>query len=185
MLSRMVGLFLMLGSAAYAAAQTTNATVTGFLTDTLSGRSGATALNVESAKRNVASGKAKYAIYDEKTQKLYILACVTPASAVPTFDDHRCVEQYLGQRVKITGTLSPTPLTRAGQSYAPDAVATPIKSDGNPDQSNTARMVSGDPTAPSGQGPARVQGHRKALDTSTPIAGVLTISSVEPAPIPA
>ena len=103
-----------------------------------------------------------------------------------TFDDQRCVEQYLGQRVKITGTLSPAPLTRAGQSFAPDAVATPIKSDGNPDQSNAARMVSGDPAAASGQGAARVQGHRKALDVSTPIAGacpepaerVLTISSV-------
>jgi hypothetical protein len=58
---------------------------------------------VESAKRNVASGKAKYAIYDEATKKLYILACTTPASAVPTFEDQRCVEQYLGQRLKITG----------------------------------------------------------------------------------
>ena len=40
--------------AALLAAQTTTVTVTGFLTDTLSGRSGATSLNVESAKRNVA-----------------------------------------------------------------------------------------------------------------------------------
>jgi hypothetical protein len=59
-----------------------------------------------------------------------------------------------------------------GQSYAPDAVATPVKSDGNPDQTNTARMVTGDPSAAAGQGAARVQYHRKALDVSTPIGGV-------------
>ena len=160
MRNKLLTLILLGFAAAQALAQTTSVTATGFLTDTLSGRTGANALNIESAKRNVASGKAKYALYDEKSQKLYLLACVTPTSAVPTFDDQRCVEQYLGQRVKITGTLSTTPLTRAGQSYAPDAVATPVKSDGNPDQSNTARMVSGDPAAASGQGPARVQGHR-------------------------
>ncbi len=158
------------GSLTSLTAQTSGSvSATGYITDTLSGRSGATALNVEAAKRNVSSGKAKYAIYDERTQKLYILACVTPASAVPSFAEQTCVEQYLGQRLKITGTLSTAPLTRAGQSFAPDAVATPIKSDGNPDQSNTARMVSGDPAAASGQGAARVQGHRKALDSSTPV----------------
>lgn len=173
MRSKLLAPILIAFVAVPAAAQTTTVTVTGFLTDTLSGRSGATALNVESAKRNVASGKAKYAIYDEATKKLYIL------------DPQDTAVTYLGQRVKITGTLLPTPLTRAGQSYAPDAVAAPIKSDGNPDQSNAARLVSGDPTAPAGPGAARVQGHRKALDTSTPIAGVLTISTIEPAPIPA
>jgi len=167
----MIGLILLLGCAALAAAQTTTVTVTGFLTDTLYGQKGANAQHIDCAKRSVASGKAKYAIYDEATKKLYIL------------DPQDSAVAYFGQRVKITGTLSTTPLTRAGQSYAPDAVATPIKSDGNPDQSNTARMVSGDPSASSEQGAARVQGHRKALDTSTPIAGVLTISSIDPAPI--
>ncbi len=163
---------ILIGLAAIVAVeQTSTVTVTGFLTDTPSGRSGATALNVESAKHNVASGKAKYAIYDEATRKLYILAPQDTAVA------------YLGQRVKITGTLSASPLTRAGQSYAPDAVATPKDSSGNADQSNAARMVSGDPSAPAGPGPAHVQTHNKALDYSTPIAGVLTISSVQAAPL--
>ncbi|MBI3485116.1 MAG: hypothetical protein HY012_08200, partial [Acidobacteria bacterium] len=111
MRSKLLAPILIAFVAVPAAAQTTTVTVTGFLTDTLSGRSGATALNVESAKRNVASGKAKYAIYDEATKKLYIL------------DPQDTAVTYLGQRVKITGTLLPTPLTRAGQSYAPDAVA--------------------------------------------------------------
>lgn len=171
MRSRLLVLMLV-GSIGVLAAQVTNSvSATGYITDTMCGQKGANAQHTDCAKRSVASGKAKYAIYDEATKKLYIL-------------QGSGIEQYLGQRVKIIGTLSTTPLTRAGQSYAPDAVATPIKSDGNPDQANTARMVSGDPAAASGQGPARVQGHRKALDTSTPIAGVLTISSVAPAPIP-
>ena len=61
-----------------------------------------------------------------------------------------------------------------GQSYAPDAVATPVKSDGNPDLTNppAADMVTGDPSAAAGQGAARVQNHRKALDVSTPIGRV-------------
>lgn len=171
-------ILILVGSLGALAAQVTNSvSATGYITDTLCGAKGANAQHIDCAKRTVASGKAKYAIYDEATKKLYILQGSGASGA--------SIEQYLGQRVKITGTLSTTPtsgepgrtITRAGQSYAPDAVATPIKSDGNPDQSNTARMVSGDPAAPSGQGAARVQSHRKALDVSTPIAGVLTISS--------
>jgi hypothetical protein len=154
---------ILVGSLSVLAAQVTNSvSATGYITDTLCGQKGANAQHIDCAKRSVASGKAKYAIYDEATKRLYIL------------DPQDTAVAYLGQRVKITGTLSTTPLTRAGQSYAPDAVATPIKSDGNPDQSNTARPAERDgPSAAAGQGPARVQGHRKALDTSTPVAGVL------------
>jgi hypothetical protein len=88
--------------------------------------------------------------------------------------------------VRITGTLSASPITRAGQSYAPDAVAAPKDASGNADQSSAAprlvgaaRTVTSDPSAPAGQGSPRAQQHRKALDTTTPVAGVLTISSVE------
>jgi hypothetical protein len=202
----------------------------GFLTDTLSGRVGATGQHGELSKRNVASGKAKYAIYDEKSKQLYILACTAPSGQSPASSgteqavssqlsavnepseatshespsasdppaagvsseewknlDQRCVEQYLGKRVRITGTVSASPITRAGQSYAPDAIAAPKDASGNADQTSAARTVSGDTNASAGQGSARVQHHasvasgagRGAQDTSTPVAGILTISSVE------
>ncbi|MCL4522882.1 MAG: hypothetical protein M1453_13785 [Acidobacteria bacterium] len=120
---------------ALAAQTTTGISATGYITDTLCGAKGANSQHIDCAKRSVASGKAKYAIYDEATKRLYIL-------------QGSGIEQYLGQRVKISGTLNSSPLTRAGQSYAPDAVATPKDSAGNADQSNAARMVTGDPAAP-------------------------------------
>ena len=175
MRSRLFVLIIVSSLGALAAQVTNSVSATGFITDTLCGAKGANALHIDHAKRSVASGKAKYALYDEATKKLYIL----DGSASLTTGPQGSIEQYLGQRVKITGTLSTSPLTRAGQSYAPDAVAAPKDSAGNADQSNAARTVSGNPSAPAGQGPARVQGHRKALDISTPIPGVPTISSVE------
>jgi len=148
-------------------------TVTGYVTDTLCGARGANHLHAEHARRSVASGKAQYAIYDERTRQLYIL------------EDKAAAEQWLGQRVRITGTLGVSPLRRAGQSYAPDAVAT-VK-----DARGTQVPVSGDasrtglaPGTPLSAGAAssaptpRVQTHAKALDSATPVAGVLSISSV-------
>ena len=67
---------------------------TGWVTDTRCGAKGANALHVDCAKRNVASGKGKYALYDKQTRKLYVLE--QQEMAVP----------YLGQRVQITGTVS-------------------------------------------------------------------------------
>lgn len=88
----------------------------GLITDTFSGRSGPTALNVESVKRKFASDEAKFTSCANATWRLGIPACTTPASAVDTFDDQRCVARYLGQRLKITGEYSTASLTRAGQS---------------------------------------------------------------------
>jgi len=116
-------------------------TVTGFVTDTLSGRHGANALHVAAAKRNVASGMAQYALYDEKTHKLYILASQDLAVA------------YLGQRLKITGTLASTPLNHASQMVNPNT--------------NAVMNFYNQP----GQ------------DSSTPIAGILTIVSMTQAPL--
>ncbi len=109
---------------------------TGWVSDTLCGVKGANAQHVECAKRTVASGKAKYALYDEARKKLYILEPQETAAA------------YAGQRVKVNGTLSFSPLERAGESLDP--------------KSN------------------QVVTHAKALDSSTPIGGILTISSIEP-----
>ena len=92
------------------AQSTGEVTVTGFVTDTWCGRKGASEKHAEHARTAVASGKAQYAVYDEATRKLYLLDAQTAAP-------------YAGQRVKVTGTLSATLLRRAGQSYAPDAVA--------------------------------------------------------------
>ena len=63
------------------------------------------------------------------------------------------IEQYLGQRVTITGTLSATPVKRAGQKLDPAS----------------GEVVRHTPRAGA------------PLDTSTPVAGVLTVASIEPA----
>jgi hypothetical protein len=67
-------IILALLSSNFLRAQSYQISVTGFVTDTLSGRRGANALHVDAAKRAVASGMAQYALYDEKTHKLYIIA---------------------------------------------------------------------------------------------------------------
>jgi hypothetical protein len=82
-------------------------TVTGFITDTLSGKRGANELHAEAAKRNVAAGMAKYALYDEATMKLYILEPQDLASA------------HLDKRVTVTGAMYLQPMQHAGQHVNP------------------------------------------------------------------
>jgi hypothetical protein len=109
--------------------------VTGFLTDTLSGRHGANALHIDAAKRNVAGGMAQYAVYSMKTHKLYIIQPQDTAAA------------YLGQQVKVTGTLTLSAMNHAGQMV----------------DSNTNEVK---------------DFHGVGQDSSTPVAGILTISSI-------
>jgi hypothetical protein len=116
-------------------AQSTKMSVTGYVTDTLSGKPGANALHSEASKRNVAAGMAKYAVYDEKTQKLYVL------------DPQATGAAYVGQRVTVTGTLGTSVMRHAGQSVDP--------------QSGEAKDF-----------------HHAGQDSTTPIGGVLTISSI-------
>ena len=130
---------------------------TGFVTDTLCGAKGANEFHTDCAKRSVASGKAKYALYDDRARRLYI---IEPQSTA---------EQYLGQRVRITGTLSASPLRNAGEMLAPDSTAGQI-------DRNTGSL-------PPPTGSPRVQRHARAKD-STPIGGTFTISSIELAPLP-
>ena len=85
--------------------------ITGFITDTLCGAKGENEFHTDCAKRSVASGKVKYALYDDRARRLYVIEPQTTA------------EQYLGQRVRITGTLSASPLRNAGEMLAPDATA--------------------------------------------------------------
>lgn len=154
-------------------------TVTGFVTDTYCGKRGANEKHAEHARRSVPSGLAQYAVYDETSKKLYILS---PQSAA---------EQYVGQRVKISGTLTATPITRAGQSLAPDAVAAyedasapnGLRATGATSGTTTApgTIHTATPTAARGS-EARVQSHEDAPDQTSPVAGVLTISSIEAAP---
>jgi hypothetical protein len=113
--------------------------VTGFLTDTLSGKRGANALHVDASKRAVASGMAQYALCDEKTQKLYILA---PQDSAVT---------YLGQHIKVTGTLAPTRIAHGAQAV--DANTNKVK-----------------------------DFHHVGQDDATPVAGVLTITTIAVAP---
>lgn len=115
-------------------------TATGWITETMCGAKGANAQHADCARRRVASGKAKYALYDQQTRRLYILEPEATAVA------------YLGQRVRVTGIVSATPLQRAGQSI----------------DRRTQRVVA----------------HADALDSSTPVAGVLNIASIIPAPLP-
>ncbi len=124
------------------AQQPANTLAVGWITDTLCARKGANAQHVECAKRNVTSGKAKYALYDERAKKLHILE---PQETVALY-------LALGQRVKVTGTLSLSPVQLAGQSF----------------DASQKEVVT----------------HASALDSSTSIAGILTISSVEFAPPP-
>jgi len=159
-------------------------TATGYLTDTMCGAKGATSKHIECAKRQVASGKAQYAIYDEATRRLYILdlgtqAGGTEAGKMPAVQ--LLIEQpaAAGQRMKITGTVSSTPITRAGQSLVPDTEAASSSTE-NAGGINPAPTTS---SAPTTNPPLRVVTRAKALDTSTPVAGVLTISSIEAAPI--
>lgn len=143
--------------------------VSGWLTDTQCGARGANENHAVHARRMVASGKAKYAIYDEATKKLYILE---PQSAA---------EQWLGQRVSISGTVSAANITRAGESHAPDAVA-------HYNGANGTKRPTAETDIPDGKAvatTARTQRHgfpRPPLDTSTPVAGVLTITKIESAP---
>lgn len=175
------GMLLILLTSATLSVQTAHEfKVVGFVTDTWCGRKGANAQHAEHARRSVASGVGQYAIYDEATKKLYILEPQATAA------------QYAGQRVKITGTLGATPLTRAGQSYAPDAVAAykdpsapnGFRATGATTSGNTQDAATSAPTAARSSA-AKVQSHEAALDQTTPIAGVLTISSIEMEPTPA
>jgi hypothetical protein len=164
---------LLLSSLMVAAQGSTDLTVSGFVTDTWCGRKGANDKHAEHARRSVASGVAQYALYDEASKKLYILSPQSTAA------------QYAGQRVQITGTLAATPITRAGQSLAPDAVAA-YKDPSAPDGLCSTGATSGTSTVPgtiqtatptAARGSeARVQSHEDALDQTTPVAGVLSIS---------
>lgn len=122
-----------------AQAQNSQIRVTGFLTDTLSGRRGANAIHTDAAKRNVAAGMAQYAVYDEKTHKLYIL---NPQSSA---------EAYVCQRITVTGTLSASSMSHGAQTVDPN--------------SNQVKDF-----------------HHPGQDSSTPVAGVLTIASMSLAP---
>ncbi len=80
-------------------------TATGWITDTMCGARGANERHADCAKRTVASGKGRYAFYDEQSKRLYVLEPQDAALA------------YLGQRVEVIGTVSSTLLRRAGESY--------------------------------------------------------------------
>jgi hypothetical protein len=141
-------------------------TLTGYVTDTWCGRKGANEKHAEHARRSVASSVAQYALYDEASKKLYILAPQSTAA------------QHVGQRVQITGTLSATPITRAGQSLAPDAVAA-YKDPSAPNGLRATGATSGTSTAPGTihtatptaaiGNTARVQSHEDAPDQTTPV----------------
>jgi len=156
-------------------------TATGYLTDTMCGAKGATSKHIDCPKRQFASGKAQYAIYDEASRRLYILDLGTQAGGseagkMPAVQ--LLIEQHLGQRVRITGTISSTPITRAGQSLVPDTEAAPSSAENaggiNPAPTTTSAAASNPPM--------RVVTRAKAQDTSTPVAGVLTIASIEAVP---
>jgi hypothetical protein len=99
---------LVVFSANFLRAQSNQISVTGFVTDTLAGKRGANALHADAAKRAVASGMAQYALYDEKTHKLYIFASQDSAVA------------YLGQHITITGTVAPSPMAHGAQVVDPN-----------------------------------------------------------------
>jgi hypothetical protein len=111
---RTVFAILILGTIALvvAHAQSAQVSVTGFVTDTLSGRRGANPLHADASKRNVAAGMAVYAVYDEATKKLYVLQ---PQATGAT---------YVSQRVTVTGTLAPSGMQHAGQHVNPQANVT-------------------------------------------------------------
>lgn len=99
---------LVVFSVSFLQAQSSQISVTGFITDTLSGKRGANALHVDATKRAVASGLAQYALYDEKTHKLYILAPQSFAVA------------FLGEHIKVTGALAPSPMSHGAQTVDPN-----------------------------------------------------------------
>ncbi len=174
MLRRRIAITILLALPLVALGQSSSSvTVTGYITDSLCGAKGANHLHGEHARRSVASGKAQYALYDQKSKKLYLIERAT-------------AEQWLGQRVRVTGTLSASPIQRAGESYAPDAVATVTVNGQQRPVSATAAdpnpAPSGAVANPDGTPAPRVQRHAKALDTSTPVAGSLSVTSIEAAP---
>ena len=150
-----------------ALAQAPAVSATGFITDTMCGKRGANAQHTDHAKRQVASGKAQYAIYDEASKRLYVFDSTDPGTRA-------MVEQFLGQRVRITGTLSATPLRSAGDVLVPaDSPSAQMAGVSAPSISGAA-----------GSAPTQLVAVKsaKALDKSTPIAGALSVTSIEPAP---
>jgi hypothetical protein len=123
----------LLAMAAYG--QSVKVSVTGFVTDTLSGKRGANALHAETSKRNVAAGMAVYALYDEKTHMLFV------------FEPQTTGATYVGQRVTVTGTLTASAMQHAGQHENPDTHAAE-------------------------------NFHHAGQESTTPIGGVLTITSI-------
>jgi hypothetical protein len=102
-------------------------TVTGFLTDTLSGKRGANELHLDASKRNVASGMAQYAVYDEKTHKLYIMEPQSTAAA------------YICQRITVTGALAPSPMSHSAQTIDPNT--NQVKNFHHPGQDDTTPVA--------------------------------------------
>lgn len=102
-------------------------TVTGFLTDTLSGKRGANGLHVDTAKRNVASGMAQNAVYDEKTHKLYIMEPQSTAGA------------YICQRITVTGALASSPMAHSAQTIDPNT--NQVKNFHHPGQDDTTPVA--------------------------------------------
>ncbi len=121
----------------------------------------------------MASGRAKYAIYVEAQPTA---AGTRQGGVLYILEPQATAAQYAGQRVRITGTVSETPIARAGQTYAPDAVATYKSAAGDQKPVNA---VSGEATPATGTGSPDVQSQERALDKTTRVAGLLTISSVE------
>jgi hypothetical protein len=117
-------------------AQTRQVSVSGFISDTLSGASGASDTHIAASKRNVAAGMAKYAVYDDNTSQLYILE---PQATAAAYLD-------MGKPIVVTGTLAPSPMKRAGQMVDPRT--------------------------------GEVKDFHRPVNSATPIAGVLTISSI-------
>ena len=114
-------------------------TVTGFVTDTLSGKWGANAVHAEASKQNVEAGMAVYAVYDEETHRLFVLDSKSTGTA------------YVGQRVTVNGTLAASAMKHAGQRENPETHAVEDL-------------------------------HHPSQDSTTPIGGVLKISSIAVAP---
>ena len=194
----LTGLTMLLSGAMSVAAQGTTVAVTGYLTDTMCGAKGTNARHADHARRSVASGKARYALYVQTqaptargasiSGEMYILdggqgseaAGVTSAQANQNLA--QLMTQYAGQRIRITGTLGETPIRRAGQSYAPDAVASVrVNGEQRPVSGNASRTGTGTGSGAADPNP-RVQSHQKALDESSRVAGVLMIYSVELSP---
>jgi hypothetical protein len=133
--------------------------------------------NVQSWSGTRQQGFTRSYTYDELNRLSTMASTGTCTGLAWSYDiwANRTAQTTTGGTCGQSSLTINTPIRTAGQSYAPDDVATYQNADG------TSRPTGATSTTSPASDRAKVQTHARALDATAPVAGVLTISSIEPA----